>query len=259
MALAAIDEAMRNVVCVGADPRQAALLDNFSWGNPKRQTTLGELVAAVDGCCSGSLAFGAPFVSGKDSLNNEYLGADGERHSVPPTLVITAVAHVPDAENTVTSDLKKAGNVLLLVGNTHAEFGASHAAMVCNQPIEGTVPQFDPAAPSRYATLHDAMRKGLVASAHDCTEGGLAVALAEMSMGGRLGIEMEPASDVCTQLFSESLGRIVIEVAFENADLVASMFDACSRIGAVSNDQHVLFSDGSKLSIESMLSAWGAQ
>ena len=259
MALAAIDEAMRNVVCVGADPRQAALLDNFSWGNPKRQTTLGELVAAVDGCCSGSLAFGAPFVSGKDSLNNEYLGADGERHSVPPTLVITAVAHVPDAENTVTSDLKKAGNVLLLVGNTHAEFGASHAAMVCNQPIEGTVPQFDPAAPSRYATLHDAMRKGLVASAHDCTEGGLAVALAEMSMGGRLGIEMEPASDVYTQLFSESLGRIVIEVAFDQADYVASMFDACSRIGAVSNDQHVLFSDGSKLSIESMLSAWGAQ
>ena len=78
-------------------------------------------------------------------------------------------------------------------------------------------------------------------------------------MGGRLGIEMEPASDVHTQLFSESLGRIVVEVAFENADYVASMFDACSRIGNVSNDQHVLFSDGSKLSIESMLSAWGAQ
>lgn len=106
MALACIDEAMRNVVAVGADPDKAVLLDNFSWGDPRRETTLGELAAAVDGCVAGAHAFAAPFVSGKDSLNNEYLGSDGERHSVPPTLVITAVAHVPKADLTVTADLK---------------------------------------------------------------------------------------------------------------------------------------------------------
>ena len=107
MAHAVVDEAIRNVVAVGADPDKVALLDNFSWGDPRRPTTLGELVAAVQGCCEAAIAHGAPFVSGKDSLNNEYLGSDGARHSVPPTLVITAVAHVPDADAVVTPDLKQ--------------------------------------------------------------------------------------------------------------------------------------------------------
>ena len=93
-----------------------ALLDNFSWGDPRRPSTLGELIAAVQGCCAAASAFRAPFVSGKDSLNNEYVGTDGERHSVPPTLVITAVAHVPDADVVVTPDLKAHGNVLVVVG-----------------------------------------------------------------------------------------------------------------------------------------------
>ena len=107
MAHAVVDEAIRNVVAVGADPDKIALLDNFSWGDPRRPSTLGELVAAVRGCCEASVAHHAPFVSGKDSLNNEYLGADGARHSVPPTLVITAIAHVPDVNAAVTPDLKQ--------------------------------------------------------------------------------------------------------------------------------------------------------
>jgi hypothetical protein len=97
MAHAVVDEAIRNVVAVGADPSSIALLDNFSWGDPRRPSTLGELVAAVQGCCAAATAHRAPFVSGKDSLNNEYLGSDGARHAVPPTLVITAIAHVPNA------------------------------------------------------------------------------------------------------------------------------------------------------------------
>ena len=98
MAYAVVDEAIRNIVAVGADPDRVSLLDNFSWGDPRRASTLGDLVAAVDGCCAAAIDHGAPFVSGKDSLNNEYTGADGERHAVPPTLVITAVGHVPDAD-----------------------------------------------------------------------------------------------------------------------------------------------------------------
>ena len=111
MAYAVVDEAIRNVVAVGADPDRVALLDNFSWGDPRRPSTLGELVAAVDGCCAAARMYNAPFVSGKDSLNNEYVGADGQRHAVPPTLVITAVAHVPDADHCVTPDLAEPGNV----------------------------------------------------------------------------------------------------------------------------------------------------
>ena len=134
MAIAVVDEAIRNVVAVGADPARVALLDNFSWGDPRRESTLGELVAAVDGCCQAAAIYGAPFVSGKDSLNNEYVGHDGQRHAVPPTLVITAVAHVPDADRCVTPDLHDVGNVLFQVGATRDEFAGSHLDMVIGQP-----------------------------------------------------------------------------------------------------------------------------
>ncbi len=95
---------------------------------------MGELVAAVDGCCAAAMAYRAPFVSGKDSLNNEYTGADGQRHSVPPTLVITAVAHVPDADRCVTPVLSQAGNVLIQLGTTSREFAGSHLDLVYGEP-----------------------------------------------------------------------------------------------------------------------------
>ncbi len=264
MALAAVDEALRNVVAVGADPDNTALLDNFSWGNPMRATTLGELVAAVDGCCQGALAFNAPFVSGKDSLNNEYMGTDGNRHSVPPTLVITAIAHVHQAEGTVTSDLKQAGNVLLLTGTTTPEFGASHASMVCQQPIEtsGVVPAFDASAPQRYRQLHQAMMQGLVAACHDCSEGGVAVTIAEMCIGGRLGAQMnllsqlEPATDLCTLLFSESLGRHIVEVESHNLAAFQQLVGQSQIIGTVTHDASFVLPDGAAISMQTLLGAW---
>ncbi|MEZ4767692.1 MAG: phosphoribosylformylglycinamidine synthase subunit PurS [Caldilineales bacterium] len=109
MAWAAVDEAMRNVVAVGADPDQVALLDNFAWGNPNLPDRLGSLVRCAQGCHDAAVAYGAPFVSGKDSLNNEYTGADGQKHAIPGTLVISALAVVPDVARTVTLDLKAAG------------------------------------------------------------------------------------------------------------------------------------------------------
>ena len=126
MAIAVVDEAIRNVVAVGADPDRVALLDNFSWGDPRRRSTLGELVAAVAGCCTAADLYRAPFVSGKDSLNNEYLGNDGQRHAVPPTLVITAVAHVPDADACTSADLTAPGNALILVGGARAPNSPAH-------------------------------------------------------------------------------------------------------------------------------------
>jgi phosphoribosylformylglycinamidine synthase subunit PurSL len=218
MAYAVIDEAIRNVVAVGADPALVALMDNFSSGDPRRPSTFGELVVTVEACCTASIAYGAPFVSGKDSLNNEYLGADGERHSVPPTLVITAVAHVPDADAVVTPDLKSAGNVLVLLGTTSAEFGGSHVGAVLggfDDPRSGSAPAPDPSAPRRYRALHGAIRSGRIRSCHDVSEGGLAVALAEMAIGGRLGVEVPhlPHADHTVALFAESLGRFVCEIA----------------------------------------------
>ena len=214
MAHAVVDEAIRNVVAVGADPSSVALLDNFSWGDPRRPSTLGELVAAVDGCCAAAIGHRAPFVSGKDSLNNEYLGSDGARHAVPPTLVITAIAHHPNPDRAVTPDLKQAGNVLILVGSTASEFGGSHYSMVTGDGGSSTVPAPSPTSPGRYRALHRILRTGRVRSCHDLSEGGLAVAIAEMCIGGRLGASLDnlPHDHLVTSLFAESTGRFICEV-----------------------------------------------
>ena len=240
MAFAAIDEAIRNVVAVGADPDRVALLDNFSWGDPRRPSTLGELVAAVDGCCAAARMYGAPFVSGKDSLNNEYVGSDGERHAVPPTLVITAVAHVPDVDQCVTPDLAEAGNVLILIGQTGTEFAGSHLDLVRGAPRNaGVAPAPDPDAPETYRHLHAAMRAGLVVACHDLSEGGLAVAVAEMCIAGRLGARVDalPHDDLVTALFSESSGRLIVEVRPRSVDAFMKIMDrSAARLGVVTDD-----------------------
>jgi phosphoribosylformylglycinamidine synthase len=239
MAHAVVDEAFRNVVAVGADPDRVALLDNFSWGDPRRPTTLGGLVAAVVGCHDAAVAYGAPFVSGKDSLNNEYTGADGQRHAVPPTLVITAVAHVPDVGQCVTAELAAPGDVLVLVGHTAPEFAGSHLDLVLGAPADvGAAPQPDPDAPARYRRLHTAIRAELVQGCHDVSEGGLAVALAELCIAGRLGamIDALPHDDLPTALFAESNGRLVVEVRPDDLAPFLDIAGPATVLGTVTAD-----------------------
>ena len=238
MAEAVIDEAIRNVVATGADPDRICLLDNFSWGDPRRPTTLGQLVDAVEACCAAATRHRAPFVSGKDSLNNEYIGNDGKRHAVPPTLVITAFGVIPDAAKRMTSDLKEPGNTLFVIGSTRDELRGSHLDLVLGKDHEGSVPAVDESAPTRYRTLHGAVVDGLIVSAHDISEGGLAVAVTEMAIGGRLGVDVDLTTvhdDPVVAWFSESIGRFVVEVRPENADAVRARFPAgeCVAIGAV--------------------------
>jgi phosphoribosylformylglycinamidine synthase len=258
MAHAVIDEAIRNVVAVGADPQRVSLLDNFSWGDPRRQTTLGALVAAVAGCCAAAHAHSAPFVSGKDSLNNEYLGSDGQRHAVPPTLVITALAHVPDAGRTITPDLKAPGDVLLLVGATAPEFAGSHFTLVNGTPSPAVVPAPDAQAPARYRRLHAAMNRGLVRSCHDLSEGGLAVALAEMAIAGDLGATIThlPHPHPTTAWFAESTGRLLVEVAAADVDaFVTAMEGDAATLGTV-QAAPTLVIDGVELTLADLRQAW---
>jgi phosphoribosylformylglycinamidine synthase len=217
MAWAAIDEAVRNLVAVGADPDQIAILDNFCWGNPNLPDRLGSLVRCAQGCYDAALAYGVPFISGKDSLNNEYADAQGQRHAIPGTLLISAVGIVPDIGKSVTMDLKQAGNLLYIIGETHDELGGSHLNLV-HGISGGTVPQSRKHAPETMRALHKAIQAGLVQSCHDLSEGGLAVALAEMCLAGRLGADIQLPDIVSptTLLFSESLARFVLEVAPED-------------------------------------------
>jgi len=262
MAYAVVDEAIRNVVAVGADPDRVALLDNFSWGDPRRPSTLGELVAAVDGCCAAALTYRAPYVSGKDSLNNEYTGSDGQRHSVPPTLVITALAAMPDADKAVTSALTAAGNTLVLLGTTGPEFAGSHLDLVLGEPSPdelGSVPARDPDAPARYRALHRAILAGLVRACHDVSEGGLAVTLAEMCIGGRLGARITelPHDDLTTALFAESTGRLVVEIApADLAKFSALMPGTLQVIGSVTDDAQLTLPGVAAITVEQLADAF---
>ncbi len=229
MAWAAVDEAVRNAVAVGTDPDQIAILDNFCWGNPNLPDRLGALVRCTQGCYDAALAYQAPFISGTDSLNNEYTGADGQKHAIPGTLLISALGIVPDVNRTVTMDLKAAGNLLYVLGETKPELGGTLFAQ--QHGLDGgIVPQPVPDAPTYYRALHQAIRAGLVQSAHDCSEGGLAVALAEMSLAGELGIHVDlaqaPQQDSLSPdelLFGESQGRLVLEVKVGDAAAFEAM------------------------------------
>ncbi|PKO20831.1 MAG: phosphoribosylformylglycinamidine synthase [Chloroflexi bacterium HGW-Chloroflexi-1] len=272
MAWAAVDEALRNCVAVGADPDQVALLDNFCWGNPTLPDRLGGLVRCAQGCYDAAVAYGAPFISGKDSLNNEYTAADGRKHAIPGTLLISALGSVPDVKRTVTMDLKAPGDLLYIVGETREELGGSSYARLYSLPLAGGGPGwgFVPQPPARaietYRALHRAITDGLVRACHDCSEGGLAVAAAEMSLAGGLGLDLRLA-DVprapglnrdAALAFSESLGRLIVSVAPADALAfeahLAGLPWACA--GAVRDDDRLRVSgmDGVPV-IETDLSA----
>ncbi len=234
MAASAIDEAIRNAVSVGADPSRIAILDNFCWGYTDRAETLGSLVRAAIACYDMAVALGTPFISGKDSLNNEfsYSDATGQRQTIaiPPSLLISAMGQIDDVAQAVTMDAKSAGNQVFLVGATRRELGGSHLSLV-RKLDGGNVPTVDAVvAKSTFTAMHRAISSGLVRACHDLSEGGLAVATAEMAMAGELGIDLDIAAisddslSPTELLFSESNTRFLVEVKPENAERFASEF-----------------------------------
>jgi len=231
MALAGIDEAIRNLICVGGQSDRIALLDNFCWGNCTKPETLGSLARAAQACYDGAMAFETPFISGKDSLNNEFACEDGTIISIPSTLLISAISLVSDTNKCVTMDAKKAGNLLFAVGETKNELGGSHYYKIHGQ-LGADVPKVDlKTAPKIAHKISTAIASGLVVSCHDCSEGGLAVTLAEMAFAGGLGIKADlrglPRSNDClrtdTMLFSESASRYIVEVEPANYDAFARL------------------------------------
>jgi len=221
MALAAIDECVRNLVCVGADPSRIAILDNFSWPSCKDPENLGSLVRAAEGCYDGAKAFRTPFISGKDSLNNQFVTVDGSVIRIPPTLLISGFGIVESIEKCVTMDAKQAGNLLLLVGPRGGSLRGSHAGRMFDADC-GDLPVLDlvrgPASARAVAAL---IEEGLVTSAHDVSDGGLLVAAAEMAFSGELGVRLSvegttgplPVNELFTVLFNEEPSRYLLEIA----------------------------------------------
>jgi len=216
MTLSAIDEAIRNNVCCGG--RRIAILDNFSWDDPEKEYSLGRLVESCRGCYDGAVGFETPFISGKDSLYNEYITEDGKRIAIPSTLLISAIGIIPDVQKAITMDAKEVGDSLYIIGETKDELGGSHYYMI--HGFKGNkVPTVNPKkAKKSYDALIKAMDKGLVRACHDCSEGGIGVAAAEMAFAGELGIKINlekvPTSLKRSDkiLFSESNSRLLVEV-----------------------------------------------
>jgi len=253
MAASAIDEAMRNAVAVGADPSHIAILDNFCWGYTDRAETLGSLVRAAIACQDMATTLGTPFVSGKDSLNNEFSfhDADGQREtiSIPPSLLISAMGQIDDVAKAVTMDAKTAGNIVFLVGTTKDELGGSHLSLVRDW-TGGEVPTVDSVlAKETFLRMHQAIQNRWIRSCHDLSEGGLAVAAAEMAMAGGLGMKLsisnaESELNNTQFLFSESNTRFLVETDPINAGEFEGLLNSAGvpvcRLGTIEDDPRLV-------------------
>jgi len=223
MAASAIDEALRQVVAVGGSLRKVALLDNFCWGNPDKPDRLGGLVRAAQACYDVAIGYQTPFISGKDSLYNEFDTGEGSI-SIPPTLLISAVAVIDNVEKAITMDCKRKGDMIYIVGTTWNELGGSQYYGIHGY-VGNRVPRVDP---RKGKALMDAltavMENGLVSACHDLSEGGIGVAAAEMAFAGSLGMVVHlgkvPLGEVINRddcvFFSESNTRFLVEVAPED-------------------------------------------
>ncbi|MFA5345150.1 MAG: phosphoribosylformylglycinamidine synthase subunit PurL [Candidatus Omnitrophota bacterium] len=222
MAASCIDEALRQIISVGGSLKQVAILDNFCWGNPDKPDRLGSLVRCSYGCYDTAIGFGTPFISGKDSLYNEY-SEHGRSAAIPGTLLISAISVMDDASKAISMYAKEAGNLIYIAGDTSEELGGSHyydlAGAIGNNCPKVNVKK----AKLLFDSLSKAANKGLIRSMHDCSEGGLGVAAVEMAFSGGLGLDLflssvpyagQKRNDFV--LFSESNSRFIVEVTKKN-------------------------------------------
>ena len=223
MAASAIDEAVRQIIAVGGNLNKIALLDNFCWGNTNKPDRLGGLVRASQACYDIAKIYETPFISGKDSLNNEYQVGD-KSIAIPPTLLISALGIMDDVSKATSMDVKNAGNLIYIIGDTKDEMGGSHYYDILNLQ-SSNVPMVDAISGRKLMeALSKATANGLVKACHDCSEGGIGVAAAEMAFAGGLGMTFDlsnvPSSDGLNRddkiLFSESNTRFIVEVSQEH-------------------------------------------
>ncbi|HZN68905.1 MAG TPA: phosphoribosylformylglycinamidine synthase subunit PurS, partial [Tepidisphaeraceae bacterium] len=240
MAIASIDEAVRNAVAVGADPDRLAILDNFCWPSVDDEHTMGALVAACEACRDAALAYGVPFISGKDSLHNQFTNSEtGEVIRIPNTLLISAIGVIDDVRKCVTSELKRPTNVLYRlepVGQTLEALAAAH------RQVAG------------------AIRTGRIVACHDISEGGWLVAAAEMCIGSGLGLLLEPDD---RSFFDEPVGQYLVEFEGDDAQFEAMVTSSPAlkfhRLGAVQHSPEIVLhldEEGVHATVDELTKAW---
>jgi phosphoribosylformylglycinamidine synthase len=277
MTACAIDEAVRNTIAVGGTLEILAGLDNFCWCDPVTSEKtpdgaykLAQLVRANQALYDVTTVYGVPCISGKDSMKNDYQIGD-TKISIPPTLLFSTIGKIEDVRRAVTMDAKRSGDVVYVLGETRKELGGSEWYAL-NGYVGNRVPQVDTAkAKALYIAFSGAIAVGLVASCHDCSDGGLGVALAETAFAGGLGLKIDLAAVPVETgmradeiLFSESQSRFVVTVAPDKAAAFeeAMAGNVCRKIGEVTGDSMLLVEQNGRQVIKEALvelkQAWQA-
>lgn len=272
MAACAVDEAVRNLVAVGASLGSIAGLDNFCWpdpvqsaGTPDGRHKLAQLVRACEALYDVCLAYDIPLISGKDSMKNDYRIGE-TKISIPPTLLFTAVAMIDDVRKVISMDVKGPGHVVYVLGETREELGGSEYLSLRGKS-GGSAPQVFPlSSRALYERLSGAIAGGLVASCHDVSDGGLGSALAETAFAGGFGMTVSLSSigvgNGTAALFSETPGRFVATVRPEHTGAFEAALNGspCYRIGETGEDTmlHIICGDGRIVSanLDTLRNAW---
>ncbi|MFA6237656.1 MAG: AIR synthase-related protein [Bacteriovorax sp.] len=267
MAEYAVDEAVRNAVCVGANPDEMVLVDNYCWPdsipserNPDAEMKLAQLVRASKALYDISIDYGMPFVSGKDSMKNDFIGMTAKNEkvkiSVPPTLLVTAMGRVPTLSMIRTSEIKSAGDFVYLIGETLTQFKSAFelAELYDDYDVNYPLPSLNFKKQLEiYRQVHSALKKNTIESSHDISDGGLILSLAEKMMGTKLGVKISldmPESDLSAFLFNEGGGRLLVTVKPENQ----KAFEACFQglpilLLGETNDSGFLIAKSNKVEI----------
>ena len=253
--MAAIDEACRNIVAVGARPD--AFTDCLNFGNPEKPERLGEFREAVRGLGEAARGLGLPIPSGNVSLYNEAPGG----HHILPTPMILGCGLIDDVRKCITADFKRLGSIIMVVGETRDEMGGSLLFRKFGGE-KGEVPETDiPRLKRLMDELLQAMDEGLVISCHDCSDGGIAVAVAEMCISGHIGAEIDtsamPGEDFRVKLYSESCSRWIVEV--DGADVsrfMQVMNGDAFPLGITKGDRLLIKDNGTEVPLDEMIRAW---
>ncbi len=259
MGRACVDECIRQLVAMGANPDRIAILDNFCLGNPDSEKELGALVECVKGMAESAIAYEAPFVSGKDSFYNYFITDEGPV-SIPCTLLVSGFGVVEDPSHVIGASIRRAGSKLCVLGKTTAGLrGSVFARHVQAAGTNGAPTWCEKETFAAYHRYNDLVKKGAVLATHDLSEGGLAVALAEMGFSGKAGIKVDlenlPAEKGCTLaelLFGETPGRFLIEVAPEHVEAVRAAGGVV--IGETTNERWLHIANRGTTLIDSSLS-----
>ena len=259
MAACALDTAIRNIIASGGSLSNLAILDNFCWCSSYDKTRLAQLVDAVKACYDYGVGYGTPFISGKDSMFNDFRGYDEKGNpiaiSIPPTLLISAIGVVPDIYKIISPEFKNVGDVIYLLGKTDDELGGSEYYKSL-KAVGNDVPKVNLEKNLKtYLALERAIQKELVASSISVTSGGLAIALAKTCVGGMLGCNISvrgmPGSSKSAdaKLFSESQGRILVSISPQNISAFEKIIKNIpyAKMGKVVKDGKFTITDKTKI------------